>query len=289
MIPRRIRRLSGRHALADGIPFHLPIDSSDSPALMAAFDIDAAAATRLLPGEELHPLRLIAGRGVLLVTVIDYRRTDIGKYIEFSIAIACTRGRRAAPPVAAALFHRLCRTGQYVVDLPVSTEVSVKGGKGIWGMPKHQANLAFDVTEQTASSTYDLDGRFCAHIEIDRPRTFTGVPVRASAVNYCAFRGMLMKSSIHFAGRADVDPGRRAGARLLLGDHPRMDPLRTLDVSSRPLFTVFLAASHGVLDDHVESWMLTSPEPPTATPEGLEAVVALGRGEAWLPPPRRRR
>ena len=52
---QRIERLRGRHALVDGIPFQLPIDSSDTPALMAAFPISASAAARLIPGEEVVP------------------------------------------------------------------------------------------------------------------------------------------------------------------------------------------------------------------------------------------
>ena len=39
-LPRRQRRQEGRYALADGIPFHLPVNSEDSPALMAAFSVD---------------------------------------------------------------------------------------------------------------------------------------------------------------------------------------------------------------------------------------------------------
>ena len=51
------------------------------------------------------------------------------------------------PPLLPLVFQKTFGLGQYVVDLPVSTEVSVKGGKGIWGMPKHQANLDFVVTD----------------------------------------------------------------------------------------------------------------------------------------------
>ena len=98
MDPRkRIERLHGRHALVDGIPFSLPVDSRDTPALMAAFPISAARAAELLPGEEVHPLRLGGDVGLLLVTVVDYRTTDIGSYIEYSLAIACTHGLSPAP------------------------------------------------------------------------------------------------------------------------------------------------------------------------------------------------
>jgi hypothetical protein len=281
---QRIERLRGRHALVDGIPFALPVDSQDTPALMAAFPISAARAKEIMPGEELHPVRIGGDVGLLIITVVDYRTTDIGSYIEFSIAIACTRGLRAAPPMLPALLRNTYGTGQFVVDLPVSTEVSVKGGKGIWGMPKHQANMDFVIRDDKVWSQYDLDGQLCCRIEVDRPK-FEKLPVSMAAVNYCAFRGMLCKSWISFKGRAGVNLPFSNSARLTLGDHPRMAPLKTLGVRERPLFTAFLEDTEGILDDHMESWFLTFKTPPTQAPEGLESVVDLGLGREWLAPP----
>ncbi len=283
-IPERLLRQRGRHALVDGIPFVLPVDSRDSPALMAVFPIDAGKAAALLPGTELKPLRLWGDRGALVVTVIDYRSTDIGRYIEFSIAIACTHGARTAPRLLPALVTRPWGTGQYVLDLPVSTEVSVKGGKGIWGMPKHQASLDFRIGDRTVSSQYDLDGRLAMRIEIDKPR-FAVLPISAAGANYCAFRGMLMKSSVHFTATAGLRlPGTRS-ARLTLGDHPRMAPLHGLDIGSRPLATVWLPTSAGTLDDHLEAWFIHFDQPPETVPEGLESVASLGQGQEWPAPP----
>jgi len=37
--------------------------------------------------------------------VIDYRKTDIGSYIEYSLAIACTKGARPAPRLLPAIFR----------------------------------------------------------------------------------------------------------------------------------------------------------------------------------------
>lgn len=282
-IPRRQRRITGRHALVDGIPYLMPIDSKDTAALMALFTIDAEKAAELLPGGEIHPFRLLNGRGVLVITVVDYRTTDIGKYIEFSIAIACTHGQRPAPRLLPALLRRTYGTGQYVLDLPVSTEISVKGGKGIWGMPKHQANLDFVMADDHVSSQYDLEGSLAMRIEIDRPTGFR-LPLRIGAVNYCQFRGMLMKSYIYFKGRAAFR--LRGEARLFLGSHPRMDPLRDLDISSEPVATAFLSDTYGVLDDYYESWFLTHEQPPAERPEGFESVIDLGLGQDWLPPPK---
>jgi hypothetical protein len=253
---------------------------------MAAYTIDARAASELLPGDEVHPLRLWNGRGIFVITVVDYRITNIGRYIEFSIAIACTHGAEPAPPLLPALplVQKLYGTGQYVVDLPVSTEISVKGGKGIWGMPKHQANLDFVIARDAVSSQYDLDGELCVRIEVDRPR-FDRFPVATAACNYCEFRGMLMKSFIYFNARAGAHLPFTRSARLIIGNHPRVAPLRTLDISDRPLFSAYLPETHGILDDHVESWFLSYDEPPATPPEGMESVVNLDHRQTWLPPP----
>jgi Acetoacetate decarboxylase (ADC) len=283
-LPARLRRQAGRHALVDRIPFELPIDSERARALIAAFAIDAERAAELLPGDELHPLRISPSRGLLLVTVIDYQATDIGRYVEFSLAIACTHGRRPAPPLLPALLGRLYGSGQYVYDLPVSTEISVKGGKGIWGMPKHQAYLEFQVEPRRAASRYWLDDEVVVEVEVRRPR-FRGLPLAATGVNYSAFRGMLFRSWIHFRARAAPNLPLARTARLDIADHPRVAPLKALGIADRPLLAAFLPEVRGALDDHVEGWFLSYDEPPVTTPEGLESVVGLGLSREWLPRP----
>jgi len=283
LIPRRIRRLAGRHSLVDGVPFTLPVASKDSPALMAIFPINADRAAELLPRDQIHPLRW-GKTGLLVVTVIDYRQTNIGKYVEYSIGIACTRGSRPVSLPVAALFAKWTGMGQYVIDLPVSSEISVKGGKGIWGMPKHQANLDFVIGEQTVSSRYDLDGQMVVKVEVERPR-FENLPVSGSAVNWCAFRGMLMKSDIYVKARMGFSLFKKGSARILLGDHPRADVLRRLEIGERPIVSAYMKESNGTLDDHVESWFLTHDRKPAEAPEGMESVVDLGLSEEWLPPP----
>ncbi len=283
-LPKRLKRQEGRYGLVDGIPFDLPVASKDSPALMAAYSIDYEKARKLMPGREVHPFR-IWNKAVLLITVIDYRVTTIGKYVEFSIGIGCTQGRKPAPPLLPLIFMKSFGTGQYVFDLPVSSEVSVKGGKGIWGMPKHQANLNFLIGEKTVSSQYDLDGRFAMKIEVQRSKK-ENFPVNMSGANYCAFRGMLMKSYVYFKGKAGFCLFKKGSAKLTIGDHPRLKPLKDLDISENPLFSGFFPKTDGVLDDHFENWFLDSAELPTQIPEGLESVVHLTQSQEWLEPPK---
>ena len=287
-LPPRQRRLTGQHATVDGINYVLPVNSEPSPVLMTAFPVDARAAAQLLPSPELHPLRLPGGKSVLVVTVINYLATDIGAYIEFSLALAVTRGPRPAPALLPMLLQKRLNMGQYVIDLPVSTEISVKGGKGIWGMPKHQASLDFLVERDRISSAYEINGVKGALVDIDRPAA-TALPLKVAAVNYCSFRGMLYKSSIYFQGTADVSIGRRARARLEFGDLPQVAALARLDFEEQPLFTLYIPDSHGVLDDHFEAWFQYGPDAAPRAGDGLESVVDLGLGEEWPDPPRRER
>ena len=283
-IPKRVLNAAGRYSLVDGIPFKLPVTCDKSPVLMAAFPINAEKAQALMPGNEIFPLR-IWNRGVLMITVVDYRVTTIGKYIEYSIAIACTHGSKPAPRLLPAVFMKHYDTGQYVYDLPVSTEISVKGGKGIWGMPKHQASLDFMIRGDTVSAQYDCDGQFAMKIEIARPRK-TWLPINLGAINFCEFRGMLFKSYIYFRGETGLELFRKAKATLTLGDHPRIRALKTLEIDPQPILTAFIAEAHGVLDDHGESWFVSYPQPLAVQPEGMESVVNLGLSKEWPPPPK---
>ena len=282
-VPARQKRLAGRYALVDGIAFKMPVNSENSPALMAAFSIDADAARALIPCSEVHPLRLWS-RGLLVLTVIDYRVTDIGRYIEYSIAIACTHGANPAPRLLPTLLMKTFGTGQYVWDLPVSSEISVKGGRGIWGMPKHQATLDFVIGDRWISSQYDLDGHMMMRVDVRKPRS-AWLPVNMGAANYCAFRGMLMKSFIYFKGQLGFSLFTANSARLLIGDHPRMAPLKTLDIHPVPIAAGFFPSTAGVLDDHFECWFMTEAQKISAPVTGLETTYPLGDSQEWLAAP----
>ena len=109
-----------------------------------------------------------------------------------------------------------------------------------------------------------------------------------AAANYCAFRGMLFKSSIYFTGRAAFSLFKKGSARLVLGDHPRVQPLKRLEIAADPIATAFIPEARGLLDDYCESWFLPLARLPENRPEGLESVIDLGLDEQWLSPPRAR-
>ena len=163
----------------------------------------------------------------------------------------------------------------------------MKGGKGIWGMPKHQANLDFVSGTQWVSSQYDLEGQMVSRFDVRRPKSYW-LPLNAGAINYCVFRGMMMKSVIYFNGKAGIHLLRPGSARLVLGTHPRADVIRALDVNPNPIFAAYIPEVLGLLDDYLECWFVTlEEEPPVPIGEGLETTYPLGYGREWLAPPKR--
>jgi hypothetical protein len=252
---------------------------------MAGFFCNYSKAKALLPGNELHPLKYFNGKAIFMVTVIDYRNTTIGKYIEYSIALACTRGANPAPAMFPIVFMKSYKTGQFILDLPVSSEISVKGGKGIWGMPKHKANLDFIIGDDTVSAQYEKDGQFAFRIEIAKPQR-CNIPLKGTAINYSHFRNMLMASYIYLDTKAGIRFGKSAKGSLFIGDHPRTSFMRNLEIEGKPFFTVFMPDVTGVLDDHFECWFMTyNKQPDKVCPEGFESVFNLGLSEEWLSSP----
>lgn len=281
---QRIRWTAGQFANVDGIPFEMPVASRKSPLMFACFGIDADAAKALMPGRELHPLR-IWDRGVLAVEVINYTDTPIGRYVEFCIGILCTRGVKPGPRLLPAMLMNLFGTGQYIYDLPVSSEISTKGGLGIWGMPKRQANLDYQIGDDWVSSQYDLDGQMVMRLDVKKPSR-AWLPVAVRGVGYGSFRGLLSKSYVHLHGQAGFTLGA-GGARIALGTHPRAKALEPLRISPEPFISGFLPDPRGYLDDHVETWFLTHRQAPAVAAEGLREAVSLGLSQDWLKPPNR--
>jgi len=97
---------------------------------------------------------------------------------------------------------------------------------------------------------------------------------------------MLMKSYIHFSGKMGFSFRKKGSATLTIGDHPRVRPLKELEIDPHPLMTCFIPEASGILDDYFESWFLTDAQQSKTPPEGLESVTNLGLGQEWLEPPK---
>ena len=287
---RRIQQQTGRFSRVDGIPTSCRSTREDSPALMAAFTIDARRRPRaLLPGNEVHPLRLsgntrpaarhgdrLPGHGHRHVHRVQHRHR--------------VHAWRAGPR------RRCCRCcsrsttalGQYVVDLPVSTRDLREGRQGHLGHAQAPGEPGLPSSTEQHRQQPVRPGRPAGGAHRDRPARQAWLPLRDR-------RRQLLRVPRHADEVRHLLPrassafrlGKKASARL----HPRGPSARAAAEGAGHLARSrsspgFLPSSSGVLDDHFESWFLTYPDAARHTqPEGLESVVNLGLGQQWLTPP----
>jgi hypothetical protein len=152
-------------------------------------------------------------------------------------------------------------------------------------MPKHQANLSFEESNEAIVAQYEADGKLGMAVRVARPEG-PAVPLSLSVASYAHFRGILFKAYLYFEGKANIAVGKDKAAQLVLGDHPRIAALQKLKIARDPVFTACLSEARGILDDHFEGWFVTSQSAIAQPDEGLSTVVDLGLGKEWLPPPK---
>lgn len=131
----------------------LPIFYYDTAMMLALFPARYRAVRDLLPDPRFVPARLAPGLGVVAVACLEHRDTDIGPYGEVGIAIPLddATSRLNLPGRALWNAERHEQSHAFVVHLPVTTEVALRGGIEFYGFPKFLGEIGFEGTgaEQT--------------------------------------------------------------------------------------------------------------------------------------------
>ena len=135
-------------------PVELPVRYHDGSLMGAFWLVEETKAAALLP-DNLEPLLLPGRNAAAGLFMMDYRNSTLGPYGEVGIGIQAVRKGTGATLIGylwdmvANVFHvdeMLSLFGQedsglYVVTLPVTTQVSVAGGREVWGFPKYLAEM----------------------------------------------------------------------------------------------------------------------------------------------------
>jgi hypothetical protein len=112
----------------------MPVVVRDASAGTAMFEVDAAAAQALLPGDAFTVVESSPGRSQLALATIDYRDNDLGDYHEVGVTLFVEpRGGGEA--------------GTFITHLPVDQEFTCAAGRGIWGFPKTVESIALDYAD----------------------------------------------------------------------------------------------------------------------------------------------
>jgi hypothetical protein len=204
----------------------------------------------LLPSARMHPIRVMPGRGIVTVSAMEFRDSDVGSYNEVAISIPFTLDRPTP------LFTGVIRKGPevsnlYIRHLPVTTEIARDAGIEFAGYPKFLANIEFErqngwITCRLAEGDrhiLTMAGRELEAQEAPRSRVWF----------YTARGGRLLRSEGVSSKRLQARSKDAAHLRLDLGDHPIAQELRDLGLG-RMLAYQYAPSYQSILSPALESF-----------------------------------
>lgn len=199
----------------------LPIGYFEASHYLALFRVDAALAAAKLAGTPLAPV-LVARRAVATLSFFKYLDTDLGPYHEVGLALLVSP--RSAPQTLASLTELIGASrseslGSYVLDLPVSTQLSRAAGCEIWGYPKFVARLPIELEgERFQARVLDAEDRQIVELAGMRglalPETLPGMTL----VTYSQRQGQWLRTRVETRSLCSTHGG--GSLRLTVGDSP---------------------------------------------------------------------
>jgi len=215
-----------RRVLSDGTECPLPIRYFDVQCLVATFLTDLDRAAELLKGTSLLAVSQEDGKAAVVLYCIEYRITDIGPYNEVGLTVLA-----AAPgdPIPA----------NYVVNLPVTTAVSNRAGREIWGYNKFVA--AIDVkSEGKKFSTIlrDTENVLVGALEGSRGASIPTPP--SDILTFTLLNGRVIKTVIRVLTPFHASSGESFVFKVGTSRHPMTNNLRTVALDgARPVLVQY--------------------------------------------------
>lgn len=164
----------------------------------------------------------------LSVEYHDIGAEDLDPYDEFSVLFPAVVRSTTTLPYLSALTRA---TRGYVWYLPVTTESAKAVGVDIWGLPKVMADITHEDSGSQRRTTVTVDDDRFITFEVDRPPSMSN---QDKNVMYARKDGELVRIPSKVDGELGGWPLSNR-VDVTLGDHPRTEPLRELDIGCRAL------------------------------------------------------
>jgi hypothetical protein len=127
-----------------GVRGKLPTFYREARCLTAVFPARLLEMRKRLPDRRFVPAHVVPGIGAVYLAAFEYRDTDIGPYNEFAVGFLLNSPDYPRVPgynLLRQLLHNSYHA--YVRHLPVTTEVSLRGGVDLYNYPKSIASIDF--------------------------------------------------------------------------------------------------------------------------------------------------
>jgi len=200
----------------------MPVVVRDASAGTAMFDVDAAAAQALLPGDDFRVVESSPGRAQLVLAAIDYRDNDLGDYYEVGITFFVEP--RAGSGGEA---------GTFITRLPVNQDFTCVAGRTIWGFPKTVEDIAFAYKDDSVITTLRIDGELVLRLTL--PRGGAERMPQMEMATYTYLNGAPHATAFNQGGAGSQVIVGGEGVELELGTHAVADELAALGLPDQPI------------------------------------------------------
>ena len=208
------------HVIIQGQEVTYPVCVRDASSGAATFLVNAGAARRLIPGDEVEVAEVIPGRALCSLAIIDYKDNDLGDYNEVSIAFFVRpRGESHGIPY---LGNMLAMARGQARDLhpppPGESVLHLRGGEpAMWGFPKTVQDITFDYEHDRASARLIYDGAHAMTLSV--PRGGGEIDARERDDDLHLDRGHRPQDPLQLPGRQGFGV-KLGGAKLTPGLRP---------------------------------------------------------------------
>jgi hypothetical protein len=206
-----------------GTTVTMPVVVRDASAGTAVFEVDAVAASALLPAA-FEVVEVGHGRAHLAIVVVDYRDNDLGAYREVGLMFFVRPAGGGSD-------------GTFIVRLPVDQPFTCEAGQRIWGFPKTLEQIDLTYTDDAATCALSVEGELVLRIRLPREPAADGEMPPTPMTAYTILDGQPHATTFTQGGTGfsmGFDP-----IALELGTHPIAKELAGLGLSPAPAFTTW--------------------------------------------------
>jgi hypothetical protein len=201
---------------------------------------------KYIPHPDMHPVELVPGRCLVVFTAFEYRKSDIGPYNEFSIAIMINWGGKVIPGLTMLKQMMSGNLAGYVMHLPVTSEISRHGGVVVYGLPKFMADIDFKNNGQFIECKLSERKKRILSFKGKILKTSKGKIRRFKT--YSLINGIPLVTNIHTSQVKFAKSSGKDSASIEIGDsHKICHELRDIDLGKRPLFYQYAPVSQSIL------------------------------------------
>lgn len=144
---------------ADHMKQTFPLAFQDVHYMALLYSADPTAVDKHLQNTGLKPALFFFGKPVVAIGLIQYKASDLGAYNEIILSIPVVLKDHHASHLSNWLdlyagFEKR-KGGQYIIHIPVTSQLSVDGGRNLWGYPKTLEPIRHQFTQNKIESSLD--------------------------------------------------------------------------------------------------------------------------------------